>query len=210
MSHAGSRQLVLCCLFRIVCAPRCARSIYGSGHTNILLSFSISTFRSDCLQPVFLNYLKILWKQKSSLPPTHPPAISADPHLQQHLYGSLSSSLFFDLPRYLALSLSSFHVALDLRRDSGGGSGVAGLGEGVGPREAGNQNKGQQPTASAPQPSSPQSAHTKHPDLASPPFLPSASCFHTRPRLYPLSLLRIHGKKLPFSLSHRGQFQLPF
>lgn len=36
------------------------------------------------------------------------------------------------------------------------------------------------------------------PTLHLPPFLPSASCFHTRPRLYPLSLLGIHGKKLPF------------
>ena len=131
-------------------------------------------------------------------PPAYPPAISVDPRLQQHLYGSLLFSLFFDLPRYLSLSLSSFHVAQNLWRDSGGGSSVAGLGKGMGPQEAGIQNKGQQPTASAPQPSSPQSDHTKHPDLESPPFLPSASCFHTRPRLYPLSLLGIHGKRPPF------------
>jgi len=94
-------------------------------------------------------------------PPAHPPAISVDPRLQQHLYGSLSFSLFFDLPRYLSLYLSTFHVAQNLWRDPGGGSSVAGLGKGMGPQEAGIQNKGQQPTASAPQPFSPQSDHTK-------------------------------------------------
>lgn len=50
---------------------------------------------------------------------------------------------FFDVPRYLSLSLSSFHVVQNLWRDSGGGFSVAGLEEGMGPQEAGIQNKGQ-------------------------------------------------------------------
>ena len=198
MSYASSSQLVL-----IACT---GLFVFINVHTEFTnqgtqISCSPSAFWSSVVIGCSFCFL-IIWKFCENRNTSHLPllpAISVDPHLQRHLYRSLSFSLstFWSpqisstLPVFIppgSESLERFRRRLQcsrLRRSN----------------HTPESKYSEQRTAAhrfCPTTFFPHSDHTKHPGLASLPFLPSAFCFHTRPKLNPLSLLGIHRKKPPF------------